>query len=507
MAARAPNDTSGRDALTPRRARSRVAAAFAAVASLSACTVGPDYLRPDAPVSAQFKELKGWKQARPRDGVEKGRWWAIFRDPELDRLASQVEVTNQNVAAQLAAYDQARALVRETQAGLFPTVDATFSGQRSGEGKVISAVGRAVAAGVSYPQGNVSWTLDIWGKVRRQIESNQASVQADLATLENAKLSAQAQLAIAYVNLRSQDMLRALLARTITAYKETVRITRNQFNGGTVSEADLITAETQLLAVQAQYQAAAVSRAQYEHAIAALIGRPPADLSIKVGSLPHLPPPVPPSLPSTLLERRPDVAAAERTMQAQNALVGVAVAAYYPQISFSAGGGFEGANAFPFTAAHLIWSIGAQATDPIFDGGLRDAQTESAKAAYRQAVADYRQTVLSAFQNVEDQLVALRLYAKELKIQEQARDRAAEAVKVYLNQYSAGTVAFTTVVVAEATLLSDEEAVLTTRQQLFTATVDLIQDLGGGFDANELLNEQPPPLTEAVARSLPVPPQ
>ena len=193
-------------------------------------------------------------------------------------------------------------------------------------------------------------------------------------------------------------------------------------------------------------------------------------------------------------------------MQEQNALIGVAIAAYYPQISFSAAGGFEGANVFPLTAAHLIWSIGGQGADTLFDGGLRAAQTDAAQAAYRRAVASYRQTVLTAFQEVEDQLAALRFYSKELKIQEKARDRAAEAVKIYLNQYRAGTVAFTTVVVAEATLLADEEAVLSTRQALFNATVYLIEYLGGGFDASELLAEQPPPLTEAIARSLPVPP-
>jgi NodT family efflux transporter outer membrane factor (OMF) lipoprotein len=506
MAARAPRDFTGRTDPPARRA-ARTGTVFAALLGLCACTVGPDYLRPEAPVSTQFKELKGWRQARPRDGIERGRWWAIFRDSELDRLASQVAVTNQNVAAELAAYEQAKALVRESQSSLFPTVSTAWSGQRSGEGKTLGGLGRAVVAGVSYPQGSVSWTLDIWGKVRRQTESNAAAAQADLATLENAKLSAQAQLAVAYFNLRTQDMLRALLARTVKAYQETLRITRNQYNSGTVSQADLITAETQVLNTQAQYEAAAVSRAQYEHAIAALIGRPPADLTVKIGALPHLPPAVPAALPASLLERRPDVAGAERTMQAQNALIGVAVAAYYPEISFSSAGGFEGANAFPLTAAHLIWSIGGQGADTLFDGGLRAAQTDAAQAAYRQAVASYRQTVLTAFQEVEDQLAALRFYARELKIQEKARDRAAEAVKVYLNQYSAGTVAFTTVVVAQATLLADEESVLATRQSLFNATVYLIEYLGGGFDASELLAEQPPPLTEAVARSLPVPPQ
>ncbi len=352
----------------------------------------------------------------------------------------------------------------------------------------------------------MSWTIDVWGKIRRQVESNVAGAQADLGLLANAKLSAQAQLAVAYFNLRAQDSLKSLLHRTVAAYQETLKITQNQYNGGTVSKADLITAQTQVLTTQAQEIQTDVLRAQDEHAIAMLTGRPPAELSIPRGALPHVPPNVPVMLPSTLLERRPDISAAERVMQEQNALIGVAVAAYYPQITFSAAGGFQGANAFPFTAAHLIWSIGGQALDPLFDGGLRAAEVDAAKATYRQAVANYRQTTLTAFQQVEDQLVALRVLSKELKIQEQARDAAAEAVKVYLNQYRAGTVAFTTVVVAEATLLIDEEAVLSTRQALFAANVTLIEALGGGYDADSLQQEQAPPLIEAVARSLPVPP-
>lgn len=483
------------------------ALALAGLVGLGACTVGPDYLRPDAPVATKFKELAGWKRATPRDSDDKGRWWTIFADSELDKLEDRVEINNQTIAAALAAYEQTRALVRESQASILPNVAATWTGTRSGEGAALSATGHAVASGVSYPQGSVSWTLDIWGKVRRQVESNVALAQSDAALLAGAKLSTQAQLAIAYYNLRAQDSLLDLLQRTVVAYRETQRITRNQYNGGTVSQADLITAETQVLNVEAQYQAALVSRAQYEHAIATLDGLPPADLAIKHGALPHIPPAVPVSLPATLLERRPDIASAERNMQEQNALIGVTIAAYYPTISFSAAGGFEGANAFPFTAAQEIWSIGGAGAATLFDGGLRAATTDAAKAAYHQTVATYRQTVLTAFQGVEDQLVALRIMAKELKIQEKARDEAAQAVKVYLNQYQAGTVAFTTVVVAEATLLTAEEAVLTTRQALFVATVTLIEDLGGGYDASTLLAEQAPPLTEAIANSLPVPPQ
>lgn len=480
--------------------------ACAGALSLSSCAVGPDYLRPEAATETHYKELAGWKRAVPRDGIDRGAWWSIYRDPELNRLLPLVEIDNQNVANALAAFEQSQAVIRESQASLFPGISGNYNAQRSGEGKRLSGYGNAVARNTFYPQGTISWTVDVWGQIRRQIESNVAGAQADAALLANAKLSNQGQLAVAYFNLRTEDSLKSLLDRTVKIYQETETITRNQYNGGTVSKADLITAQTQVLNTQASAIATEVPRAQYEHAIAQLIGRPPADLSIPRGALPHVPPTVPVGLPSTLLERRPDVAAAERQVQQQNALIGVAVAAYYPTLTISAAGGFEGANAFPFLAAYQIWSLGAAAADPLFDAGLRAAQVDASKAAYRQYVANYRQTVLSAFQQVEDALVALRVYSKQLKVQEKARDEAAEAVKVYLNQYRAGTVAFTTVVVAEGILLTAEESVLTTRQSLFVASVNLIEALGGGYDAESLAAVTAPPLIEAVARSAPFPP-
>ena len=491
---------------------------FVLSALLAGCSVGPDYVKPTAPVPAKYKESRDWRPARPRDGAERGAWWSVYRDAELNRLLPLVQVNNQNVAAAVATHDQAEALIREAQASLFPTVSGQYPVTRSGEGAgVLSSGGSGTttvgtnlnhgfARTLFYPQGSIGWTLDIWGQIRRQIESNVAQAQADLALLANATLSAQAQLATAYFNLRYEDSLKAVLLRTVKAYRETERITKNQYNGGTVSKADLITAETQVLNTQAQAIATDAPRQQYEHAIAMLTGRPPAEVSVPRGVLPRNPPATPPGLPSTLLERRPDIAAAERTVAEQNALIGVAVAAYYPSITLTAAGGFEGPNAFPFLAAYQIWSLGAAAADPLFDAGLRSAQVDAAKATWRNSVATYRQTVLAAFQQVEDELVALRVYAKELRVQEKARDEAAEAVKVYLNQYQAGTVAFTTVVVAEATLLADEEAVLATEQALFVANVTLIEALGGGYDAGSLAAEQAPPLLEAVARSSPIPP-
>ncbi len=480
--------------------------AWVATFCLSACTVGPDYLRPSTPTPVAYKELKGWKVATPRDGFDRGVWWSVYRDPELDHLASQVAINNQTVAAALAAYEQAVALTRESQSSLLPGVAADYSATRSGEGANLSATGRAFAVTNYYPQATVSWTIDVWGKIRREIESNVAGEQSDKALYSNAKLSAQGQLAIDYFNLRAEDSLKSLLLRTVKIYKETLKITQNQYNGGTVSKADLITAQTQVLSTEAQAIAVDAVRAQYEHAIAALVGRPPAELTIPVGALPRTPPNVPVGLPSTLLERRPDIASAERVMKEENALIGVAVAAYYPQITFNAAGGFEGPNVLPLLAANQIWSIGGAAADPLFDGGLRAAQVDAAKAVYRQAVANYRQTALTAFQQVEDELAALRVNGRELRVLVKARDAAAEAVKVYLNQYRAGTVAFTTVVVAEATLLTEEEAVLTTSQNLFVANVTLIEALGGGYDAASLASVTAPPLIEALERSSPLPP-
>ncbi len=464
---------------------------------LASCAVGPDYLRPSAPTPVAYKELKGWKKAAPADGFDRGAWWAPFKDAKLDALLRQVEISNQTVAAAAANYDQARALVREAQASLFPTLGGNYTATRSGQGAAVSALGRPTASTTFEPQATASWDIDVWGKIRRQIESNSAGVQVSAADLANAKLSAQAQLAIAYFNLRAADSLKDLLHRTAAEYKRTVDITQNQYNSGTVSKADLITAQTQLYATQAQEIGVGVQRGQYEHAIAMLTGRPPADLSLAPALLPHAYPLTPVALPSTLLERRPDIAAAERQMQENNALIGVALAAYYPDISLSGAAGFIGANAFPFTAAHQIGSLGAAAADPIFEGGLRAAQVDAARAVYNQSVANYRQTVLTAFQQVEDQLVALRVQANQLAVQEKAVRAAREAVDVYLNQYRAGTVPFTTVVVAEATLLSDEEAALTTRQNLFVARVTLIEFLGGGWDASQL--PAPPTLSEGIS--------
>jgi NodT family efflux transporter outer membrane factor (OMF) lipoprotein len=475
------------------------------------CMVGPDYVPPPAATPEKFKELKGaalkgWKLATPRDSVDAGAWWSVHKDPTLDALEAQVEISNQSVVAAAEAYEQARTLIREAQAALFPTVTASYATTRQYSGAALvngssgttpsalstnataSSGGKVTA--IYTTQGALTWEIDVWGKIRRQIESNTAGAQVSAADLANAKLTAQAALATAYFNLRAGYSLKELLEKTAREYRRTLDITRNQYRAGTAAEADVVTAETQLLSTQAQAINTGVAIAQMEHAIAILIGKPPADFSLAPMRLTGHIPVFPVEAPSTLLERRPDIAAAERTMQQENALIGVAVAAYYPDITLSANLGYTGHIPLPINPAHEFWSLGALATETVFEGGLRSAEVDSATSTYRQSVANYRQTVLTAFQQVEDQLAAIRIQTRQLEVQEKAVVEARKAVTFYLNQYRAGVVAFTSVVVAEAALLAAEQSALTTRQNLFLASVALIEALGGGWDRSRLPGAQ-----------------
>ncbi len=477
------------------RVRVRRAVLLLALAA-GACTVGPDYHPDAAPTPAHFKELKGWKVATPSDQLPRNDWWAFYRDSKLDFLIKQVEVSNQNVLAQAAAYEQARAVIREAQASLYPTFTGaytftrTFTGPKAvGNQAGLSGVGNisAIYTTSFNPQLSATWDIDVWGQVRRQIESNAAAAQATKADLDNAKLSAQAMLATAYFNLRATDSLIDLLQRTTIQYQKTLDIVENQYKAGySVTLGDVATARAQVETTQAQTKSTIATRAQYEHAIAILIGRPPAELSIGRRLLAGAIPKIPVTLPSELLERNPAIAAAERAMQEQNALIGVAVAGYFPVISLSGSFGWLGTHPLPFNVANEVWSLGAAGTQILFNGGLTSAQVDSARAVYWQSVATYRQTVLTAFQGVEDNLVAIRQLAQALTVQHQAVKDEQQAVDVYLNQYQAGTVAFTTVVTAQIQLLADEETELTYRQNLFLASVLLIENLGGGWDTNLL---------------------
>jgi len=462
---------------------------------LAGCAVGPNYSPAPAPVPTEFKELKGWKLAKPSDDLDRGDWWAPYHDPRLAGLLREVEISNQTVAASAAAYEEARAIIREAQAQLFPGATTGYSVTRTRTGALAGTTGGS-AVGTSLrtrytTQYTVpvsgTWELDVWGKVRRLIESDTSAAQVSAADLDNAKLAAQGQLATAYFNLRATDSLHDLLSRTVALYKKTLDIVQNQFKAGyQVTSGDVATAEAQLLNAEAQLTDTGVQRAQYEHAIAVLIGRPPAELTIAPRSLGENIPRIPVTIPSALLERRPDIAAAERAMQQQNALIGVAEAAYFPDVSLSSMIEYVGAIPLPLSAARSIASIGASETTTLFNGGLTAAQVDAAKAVYWQSVATYRQTVLTAFQQVEDQLAAIHRYREALAIQERSVQNQRTAVNVYLNQFQQGTVAFTTVVQSELTLLTDEESALTIRQNLFVASVSLIEALGGGWNTTLL---------------------
>jgi NodT family efflux transporter outer membrane factor (OMF) lipoprotein len=454
--------------------------ALAGVAlALSGCTVGPDYIRPAAIVPAQYKEAKGWKLGTPRDDFAKGEWWRLFHDPLLNTLEAQVAISNQTLKADEANYRQAQALIAEARAQLFPTLTVNPSLTRSsGSGTILSA------------EANASWTIDLWGKVRRTIESQVAGAQVSAADLANATLSMQSTLATAYFELRETDSLHDLFADTVLQYQRSLDITQNQYTAGTAARSDVITAQALLLAAQAQEINTGVARAQDEHAVAILLGRPPAGLTIPHAKLADDAPAIPLRLPSTLLERRPDIAAAERTMKEENALIGVAIAGYYPDVTLSGVAGYVG-NPFKggFGAANPMWSYALSVAQTLFDGGLTAAQIEAARDAYQASVATYRQTVLTAFQQIEDQLVAIRVLAREAGVQVEAVKAAEQAVQIALNEYRAGTQNFTTVVTAEATALSDEESLLTTREQRVLAAVSLIVALGGGWEEAKLPSE------------------
>src|SRR5215470_8687263 len=460
--------------------------AAALVSGMTGCTLGPDYEQPGAPVPTTYKEVKGWKIAAPSDHIDRGAWWWIYHDATLNALESQVEVSNQTLAAAEAAFRQAAALVQQARAALFPTVGLLYNPVRTHTGGGASPSGVSSTITHTTLETTATWDVDVWGKVRRMVESDVDLAQASAADLANVRLLAQSQLAVAYFNLRAADSLRVLLERTVAEYKRTQAITENQYAQGTVARSDVIQAQTQVKTAEAQLINVGVARAQFEHAIAVLMGKPPAEVTIRRAELGRNVPVVPPGVPSVLLERRPDIAAAERRIAAQNALIGVAVTAYFPDITLSGFYGWIGPQLIPIKVANEVWQIAGQATETIIDGGLRRAEVAGAKASYYQAVATYRQTLLTAFQQVEDQLSNLRILGQQQRVQDEAVSLSRRAVDITLNEYRAGTVSFTTVVTAQATLLSNEQLALAVRQNRFLASVNLIQALGGGWNVMDL---------------------
>ena len=489
-------------------ARTRLGAPLALAGALlllaSACTVGPDYVRPSMFVPDAFKELDGWKVARPQDALARGPWWEIFGDSQLNALEVRVSISNQNLAVVEAQYRQARALVREARAAYFPTVtlglgftrfrqSTTFT-QGSASGSSTSSSGTSSVGGSSgQPQSDFmlgldfSWELDVWGRIRRTVESNRASAQASAGDVEAARLSFQAELAQDYFQLRTLDAQKQLLDETVSDFEKFLRLTQDRFANGVASQADVVQAQTQLKTTQAQAIDVGVQRAQLEHAIALLMGQAPETFSLPAVPLAATPPAIPIGVPSELLERRPDISAAERRVAAANAQIGVAVAAFYPTVTLNASSGLESSSlAKWFTAASHFWSVGPGISQTVFDGGLRRAQTDAARAAYDGTVATYRQTVLSAFQGVEDNLAALRILEEENGVQNEAVKAAQDSVRLTTDQYKAGTVSYLNVITVQTIALTDEVTAIQIRGRRMAAAVLLVQALGGGWTAAEL---------------------
>jgi NodT family efflux transporter outer membrane factor (OMF) lipoprotein len=455
--------------------------AAALLALLGGCVVGPRYETPAIAVPAQFREAGDWVPAAPADDAARGEWWRIFGDQVLNELASQVAVSNQNVAAAAAAYEQARALVRQQRASLFPLVTLDASGDRSGGGSA-SGSSSARSGNVYQITMGATWEPDVWGRLRLGVSGARASAQASAADLASAQLSAQGELAAAYLNLRETDVQSQLLAETIDAYQRALQIAQNRYAAGIAPKTDVLQAQSQLASAQADLVALQRNRAQYEHAIAVLIGKAPADFTLAPAAWQPTVPQVPLLLPSTLLQRRPDIAAAERSVAAANAQIGIAQSGYYPNIGLSGSYGASGSRVPSlFSASAAAWSLGLSLAQRVFDAGSVSAQVEAARAAQQRSAALYRQTVLTAFQDVENQLSASRVLEKQLDLRRAASEAADQAEQQVLNRYKAGQVAFTEVITAQTTALSARRTLAQVRADRQTAAVALIQALGGGW--------------------------
>ena len=453
----------------------RFTASIATIALVASCAVGPNYSKPEVETPVEYKEVGNWVLAKPADAVPKGKWWEIFGDPILNDLMEQVSVSNQTLKAAEARYTAASASVAAARSGLFPTLGVGADAGRSRRG----SSGTSNAYSVTL---NAAWEVDLWGRIRRLIEASSAGAEANAADLANARLSLQAQLATSYFLLRGTDVERELIEDTVKAFETSLKIAQNRYAAGVAGKVDVVQAESQVKSVQAQALDLRVSRAQLEHAIAVLVGKPPASLTIEPIAFKVKIPEVPPGVPSTLLERRPDVAAAERRMAAANAQIGVAQAAWFPALSLSGSGGFAGSSLTNlFTAPNQIWSLGLGLAGTLLDFGARGAQVDIARASYDEAVANYRQTVLGAFQEVEDALASLHWLAEEHVVQAEAARLARESVVLTMNQYKAGTVGYLNVALVQASQLNQERSTIQVVERRVVATIVLVRALGGSF--------------------------
>jgi NodT family efflux transporter outer membrane factor (OMF) lipoprotein len=473
----------------PRQTSWLVVVPAMAVLQICGCTVGPTYRRPTAEVPSAYKELGNWKEAQPNEQNLGGNWWEMFQDPQLNSLESQVNVSNQNLKAAEAQYTQARALLRYNRAAYFPTLSGGASASRN---KISNNRPPSLTTnGRTYNDFQIpfelSYEVDVWGRIRRTVESYREQAQASAADLATVNLSMHAQVALFYFQARVLDAEEQLLNSTVTQYEQALELIQNRYAGGIASDLEVQQATTQLETTRAQAIDVGVARAQFEHAVAILIGKAPADFSLAALPLTTPPPPIPTGLPSELLERRPDIAAAERRMASANAQIGVAKAAYYPTISLGATGGFEsGVITTLISGPSALWSAGGSAIAPIFDAGRRRANVDQAMAVYDQTVANYRETVLTGFQQVEDNLAALRILEHEAQVQENAVIAAQKYLELANTRYTGGVTSYLEVTTAQSAALSDELTSVNILGRRMVDAVTLVQALGGGWDRSSL---------------------
>jgi len=465
----------------------RFVALVSFLACAAGCSVGPDYVRPEIQAPPAYTELDGWKTAQPSDSTARGAWWEVFGDETLNELEKQADSANQTVIAAYASYAQARALVAAARAAYYPTITAGIGATK---GRISANLTNSHLSTHHSTSDYVlpldaSWEIDVWGRVRRSVESAEDTSEASAADLETARLSLQAELATDYFQLRGDDAEIDLLQHSVTDYERSLEITQNRYTAGVAGRSDVVNAQTLLESTRAQAIDVAVSRAQLEHAIAVLTGQPPELLTLPQKPLDATPPDVPIGVPSQLLERRPDVAAAERRVASANAEIGFERAAYFPTLTLSASAGLEAGSPNKwFHWASRFWSVGPALSETVFDGGLRNAQNDQARAAYDQAVADYRQSALVAFQETEDSLAELRLLEQESLAQAAAVSAAAESVRIANNQYKAGTINYLDVVVVQTAELNSARTAVDLTSRRMVAAVGLVKALGGGWQGN-----------------------
>jgi NodT family efflux transporter outer membrane factor (OMF) lipoprotein len=468
------------------------AAGLAGLAALllGGCMVGPDYAKPSVPMTPAYKETDGWKAAEPSDHLPRGPWWALLGDPELNALEEQIATANQNLKIAEARLREARAMVRFNRAALFPTISASLGpsvGRNSGNQPFASSGASTGTSGDVLLSLDMSYEVDLWGRVRRTVAAARHEAQATAADLETARLSLQAELAMDYVELRAADAQKQLLDETVKAFEAALQLTTNRFQGGAAPKSDVAQAQTQLDTTRAQATDVTVQRAQLEHAIATLIGRPPAAFSLPPRPLDTRPPDIPVGVPSQLLERRPDIAAAERRVAEANEQIGIAKAAFYPTLMLNASVGFEGSSfGNLLNASSLLWAVGASLAQTIFDGGRRHATLDSVRASHEATVAAYRQTTLTAFQQVEDNLAALRILEQEAQQQRQAVESAQQSLQLFTNRYRGGVDNYLQVITAQTVTLTSQRTEIDILRRRMDASVLLVKAIGGGWDVATL---------------------